>query len=708
MLGGVSLLLQPGVSEMCLMILRTDGRRPFCTSSIRALWRTLLLGCLLLAAIRGHAQAFQTSNPGTGSAVVDGKWQFRTGDDPAWASPTFNDSNWEQLHGDETWGAQTHPGYTGFAWYRKRIDVAGPAGNLAILIPPVDDAYEIYWNGKKIGSYGSLPPDAVWWSNGHSAVYPLGEVPINGVLALRVWKAPLASTDMWGEGGLTAPPLLGESSVLAALAMTPRYQQEHHQLPQILIGAVVLVAGLLTLLLFLRDRKQWLYLWLAIYLLAEGATAFLALDAMAYGLHFTSTQLFLQGVDAVQDISLWLLLLTLFGFGRDPKWRRWTAVLASLYLAAVMADTTVLFNWQHIGLVGQWTDAVTTAIYQLIPLYIFFIVGFGLARRKQMELWPVAITAFLYGMWNFVVETSGQGRRFTRWTLAADLHAWGLHLGSYTFSATFLLDTLLFLVLLFTVARQQFLERRRQALVEMEIKSAQEVQQVLVPEDVPAIAGYSIASIYKPATELGGDFYQVIPLDTGGALVVVGDVSGKGLKAAMVVSLIVGTLRTLVDFTQEPGEILQGLNRRLIGRTQGGFATCVAMRIEPDGSAAIATAGHFSPMRDGKELPLEGALPLGIMPEAKYDQIIFRVQENETLTFYTDGIVEARNAQGELFGFDRVRELSRAGSSAVQVAEEASAFGQDDDITVLTLTRLAASEPAVAATVKLTTQIATG
>ncbi|MGC1872855.1 MAG: SpoIIE family protein phosphatase [Acidobacteriaceae bacterium] len=691
------------------MVLKPDScRRPFCTPIVRALSRTLLLACLVLPAICVHAQAFQTSNPGNGSVAVGGKWQFHTGDDPAWASPAYNDSSWEQLSGDEPWGAQTHPGYTGNAWYRKQIEVTGSGGKLAILMPPVDDAYEIFWNGKKIGSYGSLPPHAIWWSNGHSAVYPLGDIPVSGVLALRVWKAPLASTDMWGEGGLTGAPLLGNPSVLAAQAMEPRYLQEHHQLPQILIGAVVLVAGLLTLLLFLRDRKQWLFLWLAIYLMAEGATAFLALDAMAYGLHFTSTQLFLQGVDAVQDISLWLLLLTLFGFGRDPKWRRLTAVLAALYLVAVLIDTSVLFNWQNVGLGMQWTDAVTTAIYQLIPLYIFFIVGFGLARRKQMELWPVAITAFLYGMWNFVIETSAQGRRFTHWTLTTDLRAWGLHLGSYTFSATFLLDTLLFLVLLFTVARQQFLERRRQALVEMEIKSAQEVQQVLVPEDVPAIPGFSIASIYKPATELGGDFYQVIPLEAGGALVVVGDVSGKGLKAAMVVSLIVGTLRTLADYTQEPGEILRGLNRRLIGRTQGGFATCVAMRIEPDGSAAIATAGHFSPLRDGKELPLEGALPLGIVTDAKYDQIAFRMQENETLTFYTDGIVEARNAQGELFGFDRVREMSRAGSSAVQVADEASAFGQDDDITVLTLTRLAASEPAVAATVKLTTQIATG
>lgn len=668
----------------------------------------LLAGLLLFPAIRAYGQTFQTQDPGTGSVAVGGQWQFHTGDDPAWASPATNDSGWEQLRGDEPWGAQTHPGYTGFAWYRKQIDVTGSAAKLAILIPPVDDAYEIYWNGKKIGSYGSLPPRAVWWAVGHSAVYPLGNVPAKGVLALRVWKSALSSSDPWEVGGLEGAPVLGDPPVLATQAMLPRYQQEHHQLPQLLIGAVVLVAGLLTLVLFLRERNQWLFLWLAIYLLAEGVYSFRVFDAVEYGLHFTFFQLYLQFVGSVQDISLWLLLLTLFGFGREPRWRHWTVLLAILYLAAQAVDVTTIFFWQHGGLFLQWTDAITSAIYTLTPLYTLFIVGFGLARGRQKALWPLAIAAFLYGLWNSVYQISGQGRRFTHWTLADYLRSWGLHVGSYTFSATFLLDTLLFVVLLFTVTRQQYLERRRQAQVEMEIKSAREVQQVLVPEDVPAIPGFSIASIYKPATELGGDFYQVIPLEPGGALVVVGDVSGKGLKAAMVVSLIVGTLRTLADYTQQPAEILRGLNRRLIGRTQGGFATCVAMRIDADGSAAIATAGHFSPLRDGKELPLEGALPLGIVPDAKYDQIVFRLQENETLTFYTDGIVEARNGQGELFGFDRVREMSRAGSSAVQVAEEASAFGQDDDITVLTLTRLAASEPALAATVKLTTQIATG
>ena len=691
------------------MVLKTDGcRRPFCTSPVRALSRTLLLACLLLPAICMHGQAFQTPNPGTGYVAVAGEWQFRMGDDLSWASPAYNDSGWEQLRADDTWGAQTHPGYTGFAWYRKRIDVTGPAGKLSILIPPVDDAYEIYWDGKKIGGYGGLPPHAAWWElgMGHDTVYPLGPSPLSGVLALRVWMAPLSSSDPSTIGGLVAPPLLGSPAVLTMQAAMPQYLQEQQQLPQTLISAVMLVAGLLTLLLFLRDRKEWLYLWLGIYLLASGfITSFFFWGG---NLHFIALSHIVQFLQTSQDISLWLLLLTLFGFSREPRWRRWTVALAVFYVAAQAVDAIMISNWQYAGIGMQWTDAITTAIYQLAPLYILFIVGFGLWRRKRRTLWPLAIMVFLFGLWTFLNENVGQGQRFTHWTLSGILQIWGLRFGGYTFSPAFLLDTLLFLVLVFTVAQQQLQERRRQTHLDTEIQSAREVQHVLIPEDVPAIPGFSIASIYKPATELGGDFYQVIPLEAGGALVVVGDVSGKGLKAAMVVSLIVGALRTLADFTQEPAEILRGLNRRLIGRTQGGFATCVVMRIEPDGSAAIATAGHFSPLREGSELPLEGALPLGIVPDATYDQIVFRIQENETLIFYTDGIVEARNEQGELFGFDRVQEMSRAGSSAVQVAEEASAFGQDDDITVLTLTRLAASESAVAATVKLTMQIATG
>ena len=97
------------------------------------------------------------------------------------------------------------------------------------------------------------------------------------------------------------------------------------------------------------------------------------------------------------------------------------------------------------------------------------------------------------------------------------------------------------------------------------------MQQVIIPEALPAIAGFTLTSAYKPALEVGGDFFQIIPLTGGSTLVVLGDVSGKGLKAAMAVSLIVGAIRMVADFTISPAEILAGLNRRLHGRLRGGF-----------------------------------------------------------------------------------------------------------------------------------------
>jgi serine phosphatase RsbU (regulator of sigma subunit) len=229
---------------------------------------------------------------------------------------------------------------------------------------------------------------------------------------------------------------------------------------------------------------------------------------------------------------------------------------------------------------------------------------------------------------------------------------------------------------------------------------------VLVPEKVPPIPGFSITSIYKPAAEVGGDFFQVIPQAEGSALIIVGDVSGKGLKAAMTVSLIVGTLRTLAEYGQQPAEILQGLNRRLVGRIDGGFVTCLVLFLAANGDAIIANAGHLPPFRDGKELPVAGSLPLGISSKPDYDELVFRLHENETLTVYTDGIIEARNAKGELFGFDRLSEILAARPDVGKIVDAAELFGQEDDITVLSITRHSAAEPK-AATVDLTAQIAT-
>ena len=669
----------------------------------------LLLVCVLLPVVRAQSDTFKTQDPGAGSVAIDGRWQFHTSDDMAWANPGYDDSKWEQIRGDDTWGAQTHPGHTGFAWYRRRIDITGPDKSLAIMIPPVDDAYELYWNGEKIGTYGKLPPGAWWWAFGHNTVYPLpvdASGNVSGTLAIRVFKAPLSSSDLATSGGLNAAPAIGNQSVLAMQAMEPRYQQERRRLPGVLMAAAMFVAGLIALLLYLRERTQWLYLWLAIYLLADGMIGFRRLDVLTYGLHFTWEQLYIQFINSFQDISLWLLLLTLFGLSREARWRRWTKILAILYLISQAIDCMTFFPWDHAGPGLQWIDAITTAIFSLTPLFIFLIVGLGLARRKQRTLWPIAIAALIYGVWNMTLNIAGQGRRFTHWTLFERLSALGVRVGAYTFSVPFLLDLLLFFVLLFTVARQQYMERRRQSQIEMEVKSAREVQHVLIPEKVPAIPGFSIASIYKPAAEVGGDFFQVIPQAEGSALVIVGDVSGKGLKAAMTVSLIVGTLRTLAEYTQQPAEILRGLNRRLVGRIDGGFVTCLVLFLAANGDAIIANAGHLPPFRDGKELPVAGSLPLGISSKPDYDELVFRLQENETLTVYTDGIIEARNAKGELFGFDRLSEILAARPEVGKIVDAAQVFGQEDDITVLSITRHSAAEPK-AATVDLTAQIAT-
>jgi serine phosphatase RsbU (regulator of sigma subunit) len=172
------------------------------------------------------------------------------------------------------------------------------------------------------------------------------------------------------------------------------------------------------------------------------------------------------------------------------------------------------------------------------------------------------------------------------------------------------------------------------------------------------------------------------------------------------VSLIVGTLRTLADYTLRPAEILQGLNRRLIGRIDGGFVTCLVLHIAANGETTVANAGHLPPFREGKELPLPGSLPLGISPHSSYEELTIRLHENETLTLYTDGIVEARNSKGELFGFERLSALLATHPDLAKIVDAAEGFGQEDDITAVSITRHSVGERK-AATVSLTAQIAT-
>jgi serine phosphatase RsbU (regulator of sigma subunit) len=229
---------------------------------------------------------------------------------------------------------------------------------------------------------------------------------------------------------------------------------------------------------------------------------------------------------------------------------------------------------------------------------------------------------------------------------------------------------------------------RRQAQLESELAAAQEVQKILLPEHAGVVPGFTVESVYQPAQQVGGDFFLILPTGESGLLLVVGDVAGKGLPAAMMVSVLVGSIRTAAEDTHAPETLLHKLNERLIGRTNGGFSTALAAHIAADGLVTIANAGHLSPYLDGVEVELPGALPLGVAGDSRYETTEFRLEPGSRLTFYSDGVVEAQSAKGELLGFERARELST--QSAAAIVEAAILFGQSDDITVVTVERQAA------------------
>ncbi|MGA7158547.1 MAG: PP2C family protein-serine/threonine phosphatase [Acidobacteriaceae bacterium] len=655
----------------------------------QTLLRILLASLLLCCGLSIRADTFKTPDPGPGRLHIDGMWQFHTGDNLAWANPAFDDSGWQAMPADKGWAAHGHPGYSGYAWYRRRIVVDAATSPMGIFIVDGIGAYEVYWNGKKVGSSGRFPPHAAWpVGNEVWPTFPLGNG--TGVLAVRFWAPPAVTSANSTDGGFYYPPSIGRLSILQELLSGSDAIWDQTFLFQVVATTLIGAAGLLALLFFLRERRQWLYLWLSIFLLAEATNG---LSFATYQvLYFFPAQLLACSVLLCGGIALWLILLSIFGLNRSRRWRVCTAVVSAVFASAIVTDGVVMFFWQDAGPGMIRIDAVTTQIFTAMGFYIVFLVAFGLARRRSWSLVPLGVVALLFGLY----QPLSSGASIMHSQMLRNIAYWHTPTETYWINLPTILDWLVVIVLTVTVILQQIREGRRQAHIATEFKSAQEVQQILVPEDTPPIPGLAVSSVYKPASEVGGDFFQVIPLGESGeessTLIIVGDVSGKGLKAAMTVALIVGTVRTLAETTLDPAQILTGLNRRLIGRTKG-FATCIVLRIDPGGDTTLSNAGHLSPFHNGKELPVLSSLPLGLTTSAEYENATLHLDENDTLLFITDGVLEARNHQGELYGFDRVAALMATHPDVHQVVEAACNFGQDDDITVLSVTRTPTPQP---------------
>lgn len=665
----------------------------------------LLFGALTLAfgqqsgQMRAQPRAAQDSTlvvagVGRGMVPIDGFWKFQVGDDPRWALPDFDDSGWESISADAPWGAQNHPSYAGFAWYRRRVDIiptSGETGQYRVAILNAEDAYEVYWNGKLIGQFGHLPPHASWYYAQFPRSFPLiGSA--DGVLAIRVWKAPLDAFSLAEGGGIYPPPLIGDPTTVGL-------REEAHEWTIIRgdlfdYGLILLRAfiAVLCLVLWNRDRREQLFVWVAIFTAAPVAIDILN-RLFRIPFSYALARCLNQPIYVLYHVSLWFLLLWLLRLNENRTLVRWTTTLAYMSMGAGVADGALAFFWASATVWMQWTDGLLDAFIILVDVFPFVVIYVGLRRRLDAARWTVALSALVLQMINTIADASALGRRYTHWNLFSNLIDTPLFsLRGVDFNADKIISLTLFAAILYAVYRYVLEQQARQSDLEREMQSAREIQQVLIPETLPALEGYAVTSAYQPALEVGGDFFQIIPNPDGSAIVALGDVSGKGLKAAMNVSMIVGVLRAQAGATSSPAEILIALNRCLTGRMQGGFATGVVLRLDPDGTVTLANAGHLPPYLNGREYLLEASLPLGLTGLASYTEAAVQLRPSDQLSFYTDGLLEARNKNGELFGFDRLNTLLASQPTAQQATEAAIEFGQDDDITVLTITRLAAGE----------------
>jgi hypothetical protein len=249
---------------------------------------------------------------------------------------------------------------------------------------------------------------------------------------------------------------------------------------------------------------------------------------------------------------------------------------------------------------------------------------------------------------------------------------------------------------LFLIAMMGFLTdrftraRRREERMVASLEAARQVQRLLLPEAMPQIVGLRIDCVYQPAEMVGGDFFLVLPTEQGGLMLILGDVSGKGLPASMLVATLVGAARAQVAITSDPVSILCALNAVLLVHKTSHFATCIVCHITADGTTTFASAGHPAPYWNGQEMEMAGALPLGITDTVEYENHTLSLQVSDHLVVVSDGLLEAQDARGNLLGFEAVARLSRL--PAQQIAEAAVRMGQTDDITVLRVERVAADQ----------------
>ena len=595
-----------------------------------------------------------------GPARLDGPWLFYEGDPPG--GPLISADprpglSWWLGHGLPS--AQQPK----VIWLRATVTVDQALSNPALLVNPDADDCTVFVNGRPAASCADWPRTSAYARRWLLVHLPPGQAQI----AMRI-VGPMS--------GAARPPqsgdvFLGNAGVLTKIRTATDAAHFYDALLQTLLCVAELFGGLVLLLAFGNDRSAREYLWFAAFLFLDGSMSLEAVFSHVYPLHPHSIEILTSVLGMIGRYAPLVGFIAAFTGVRLNRWMRGYQIL----LLAV----PVLYALPFLSDDLAWLPRLSPQVFRWLLLFVQlpFIAG---------------SLGFLAWKWRHGKREAGL--LLPSFLLASGIELLGLtvpwfkdfHVGRFGFD----FDDLSMFFFLVSIGPVLLYRHRHVSLeharVTGELDAAREIQQRLVTPP-PAIPGFKIESAYSPAAQVGGDFYRVLPQEDGTILIVVGDVSGKGLPAAMTVSAIIGSLRTLS--TAAPAQVLGALNRSLAGDLRSGFVTCLAARFSPGGSCILANAGHIPPYLDGKELNLENGLPLGLHSGSTYAETTLQLPPGAQLTLLTDGVLEARSKTGELFGFDRTAAISN--QSAEAIAQAAQAFGQEDDITVLKL-KFAGSE----------------
>ncbi|HEX4320039.1 MAG TPA: PP2C family protein-serine/threonine phosphatase [Acidobacteriaceae bacterium] len=625
---------------------------------------------------------------------LDGRWRFHPGDDAddskGWATPTFDDSSWPLLATDKPWSDQGYPGMSGFGWYRFSVLVPASHPALAMELAPMMTSYQAFVDGHLAASVGKMPPNIFPNADWNYQVIPLAgqadgqsqAAPHRFQIAIRVWNSPIwASYIGGGPSDQIVGHLMGASDLIV---VENAHHREHRRLlfvDRFAYSIVAFIVGITIFGLFLFRPGEREYLWFAILLISKAVDSTLTVLFQVYSIPPVPIFDIFDGLlVACAQVAFVLFLTRVLKARKNLLW----------YVILVAALVSPIFN---VAYWPGWLSSATGGMVQvfcLLPSSIWMLVILGAAALRRnvnarLLLLPVVLVQGLWITDNVIIVLNQYGL-----PIEARLIETPLVVAPFTMHPSLLAELLFLFAMLAFLIRRFTIASRREERWESALEAARQVQNLLLPEAIPQIEGFAIECVYRPADAVGGDFFQILPVAGSGGesnlLIVVGDVAGKGLPAAMMVSMIVGVIRAEAAHTSDPGELASALNDRMTGRGSdfgSGFTTCLCAYLSASGRLVLANAGHLPPYRNGIELPMPGALPLGMLTGVSYELITAQLQPGDRLTFVSDGVVEAQNKAGELLGFDRTQALST--KSAAEIAEAASRFGQVDDITVVTI-----------------------